>query len=145
MGGASVGFMQSITHERAEQFWKMVAAGVQSGERAIVVAEDQEGICGTAQLVLAMPDNQPHRADVCKVLVHRRARRRGVGAALMEKIEDVAREEGKTLLVLDTVTNSDAYRMYERGGWVKCGDIPGYALMPDGAVCGTTYFWKDLQ
>jgi GNAT superfamily N-acetyltransferase len=121
-----------------------VSEVVAVGGAQAIGAMDEEGICGTVQLLLGMPDNQPHRADVCKMLVHRRARRWGVGAALMRKIEEVAREEGRTLLVLDTVTGSDAYRMYERGGWVRCGDIPGYALMPNGAVCGTTYFWKSV-
>lgn len=143
-GGASVGFMLPVDGGRMERFWKMVAAEVERGERAIVVAEDGEGVCGTAQVVLGMPQNQPHRGDVCKVLVHRRARRRGVGVTLMREIEEVARNEGKTLLVLDTVTGSDAYGMYEKLGWAKCGDIPGYALMPDGELCGTTYFWKHI-
>lgn len=144
-GGASVGFMEPITRERAQRFWNMVAAEVESGQRAILVAIDTEGICGTVQLVLAMPDNQPHRADVCKMLVHRRVRRRGVGAALMAQIEDVARSEKRTLLVLDTVTNSDAYRMYSRLGWQCVGDIPTYALMPGGEPCSTTYFYKTLK
>ncbi len=143
-GGASVGFMEPITKDRAEWFWKMVAQEVERGQRAILVAEDETGICGTVQLVLGMPDNQPHRADVCKMLVHRRARRRGVGAALMSQIENVAKNEGRTLLVLDTVTNSDAYRMYARLGWQCVGDIPTYALMPDGEPCSTTYFYKAL-
>lgn len=143
-GGASVGFMEPITKDRAERFWKMVAQEVESGQRAILVAEDETGICGTVQLVLGMPENQPHRADVCKMLVHRRARRRGVGAALMSQIENVAKNEGRTLLVLDTVTNSDAYRMYAHLGWQCVGDIPTYALMPDGEPCSTTYFYKAL-
>lgn len=143
-GGASVGFMQPLPRERAERFWRKVAAGVAAGERAILVTEDEQGICGTVQLVLDMPDNQPHRADVCKMLVHRRARRRGVGAALMREVERMAQAERRTLLVLDTVTDSDAYGMYAKLGWKRVGDIPTYALMPDGEPCSTTYFYKTL-
>jgi GNAT superfamily N-acetyltransferase len=101
-------------------------------------------VCGTVQLVLEQPDNQPHRADVAKMLVHRRARRRGLGAALMWAAESVAIDCGKTLLVLDAVTGGDAARLYERLGWVRVGDVPRYALMPDGRPCGTTYYYRDL-
>lgn len=146
-GGASVGFMSPLSRARAEQFWRMVAAGVASGERALLVAEDEAGggsVCGTVQLVLAQPDNQPHRADLCKMLVHRRARRQGLGAALMRGAESLARECGKSLLVLDAVTDGDAARLYTSLGWVRVGDIPGYALYPDGRPCGTTYFYKEV-
>ena len=119
-GGASVSFMHPFTRDKAIAFWRGVAKGVAGGERAIVVAEDDQGICGTAQLILALPENQPHRADLAKMLVHRRARRRGIGAAVLKAAEDVARELGKTLLVLDTASQ-DAERLYERGGWVKVG------------------------
>jgi GNAT superfamily N-acetyltransferase len=144
-GGASVSYMAPLQRELAESFWSGVARGVANGERALLVAEDALGICGTAQLVLSQPPNQPHRADVSKVLVHRRARRRGLGAALMRAVETTARECGKDLLVLDTVTGGDAQRMYERLGWVKVGDIPRYALMPRGEPCSTTYYYRDLR
>jgi ribosomal protein S18 acetylase RimI-like enzyme len=121
-----------------------VAEGVMAGERALLVAEDQHGLCGTVQLILAQPENQPHRADVAKMLVHRRARRQGLGAALMRATEAIAQECGKTLLVLDTVTGSDASRLYERLGWVRVGEIPGYALWPKGGFCGTTYYYRNL-
>lgn len=143
-GGASVSFMHPLTRERAEAFWRRVARGVAAGERALLVAEDAEGICGTVQVVLDQPENQPHRGDVAKMLVHRRARRRGLGAALMRAAEAVARQCGKTLLVLDTVTASEAARLYERLGWICVGEIPGYALMPDGAPCGTTVYYRVL-
>ncbi len=143
-GGASVGFMQSISRERAAVFWRKIAQDVAAGERALLVAEDAAGICGTVQLILAQPDNQPHRADLAKMLVHRRARRQGLGAALMRAAEAIARDNGKTLLVLDTVTNSDAARLYEHLGWVRVGDIPGYALMPDGAPSGTTVYFRQI-
>ena len=143
-GGASVSFMLPITRERAERFWRAVAADVAAGRRALLVAEDARGLCGTVQLVLDQPENQPHRADLCKMLVHRRVRRQGLGEALMRAAEVTARECGKTLLVLDAVTDGDAARLYARVGWVRVGDIPGYALFPDGRPCGTTYFYRQL-
>jgi len=142
-GGASVSFMHPFTRDKAMAFWRGVAAGVAAGERAIVVAEDEQGICGTAQLLLSMPENQPHRADLAKMLVHRRARRQGIGAAVLKAAEDVARELGKTLLVLDTAS-ADAERLYERGGWIKVGVIPDYALMPDGPFCDTIVYYRRL-
>lgn len=142
--GASIGFMQPFTRERAVAFWRRVAAEVAAGRRALLVAEDHEGICGTVQLIFDLPDNQPHRADLAKMQVHSRVRRRGVGEALLRAAEDTARQAGKTLLVLDAVTGGDAYRLYARNGWVRVGDIPNYALFPDGSYCSTTYFYKDL-
>jgi GNAT superfamily N-acetyltransferase len=143
-GGASVSFMSPLPVERALAFWRRVAAGVASGERALLVAEDAAGMAGTVQLILDQPDNQPHRADLAKMLVHRRARRRGLGAALMRAAETLARECGKSLLVLDTVTGSDAERLYARLGWQRVGVIPGYALLPRGGLCATTYFYRNL-
>lgn len=144
-GGASVSFMHPLTPERAAAFWRRVAQGVAGGERALLIAEDARGICGTVQLVLAQPENQPHRADLAKMLVHRRARRQGLGAALMRAAEAAARECGKTLLVLDAVTDGDAARLYQRLGWVRVGDIPDYALFPRGGLCSTTVFYRKLD
>jgi GNAT superfamily N-acetyltransferase len=144
-GGASVSFMHPLSLDRALQFWREVAAGAACGERALLVAEDATGaVVGTVQLVLAQPENQPHRADVAKMLVHRRARRQGLAAALMRCAEQVAMQEGRALLVLDTVTGGDAERLYERLGWQRCGVIPGYALWPRGGLCATTVFFKSL-
>lgn len=143
-GGASVSFMHPLTLERAVAFWRRVAQGVAAGGRAVLVAADDQGICGTVQLVLDLPENQPHRADVAKMLVHRRARRQGLGAALMRAAEATALDCGRTLLVLDAVTGGDAARLYERLGWVRVGDIPGYALFPRGGLCSTTVFYRDL-
>jgi len=126
-------------------FWRGVARGVGAGKRALLVAEDEQGVCGTVQLLLDLPENQPHRADVAKMLVHRRARRRGLGAALMQAAETTARDCGRTLLVLDTVTGGDASRLYARLGWSRVGDIPEYALWPDGRLCSTTVFFKSLR
>lgn len=143
-GGASVSFMRPLTRERALAFWRRVAKGVSAGERALLVAEDAQGICGTVQLLLDLPENQPHRADVAKMLVHRRARRQGLGAALMRAAETTALECGRTLLVLDTVTGGDAERLYTRLGWMRVGDIPDYALFPQGGFCSTTVFYRKL-
>jgi GNAT superfamily N-acetyltransferase len=143
-GGASVSFMHPLTRDRALAFWRRVAQGVAAGERALLVAEDARGLCGTVQLVLDQPENQPHRADLSKMLVHRRARRQGLGAALMRAAEATARECGKTLLVLDAVTGGDAARLYEHLGWQRVGVIPGYALFPQGGLCDTTVYYRDL-
>lgn len=143
-GGASVSFMLPLTRERALAFWTKVATGAAAGERVVLVAEDAHGICGTVQLILDLPENQPHRADVAKMLVHRRARRRGLGEALMRAAEVEAKKRGRTLLVLDAVTGGDASRLYEKLGWIKVGDVPRFALMPDGRECGTTYYYRDL-
>jgi len=144
-GGASVSFMHPLSRDRAELFLRRVAEDVRAGARALVVAEDASGICGTVQLLLSQPENQPHRGDVAKMLVHRRARRQGLGAALMRAAEATARACGKTLLVLDTVTGGDAERLYQRLGWVRVGDIPGYALFPRGGLCSTTVFYRNLD
>lgn len=144
-GDASVGFMHPLPRERALAFWRGVAEGVARGERALLAAEDAAGgIVGTVQVVLAQPENQPHRADIAKMLVHRRARRQGLGALLMQAAEQVAAQAGKTLLVLDTASDS-AERLYERQGWLRCGVIPGFALWPRGGLCPTAIFFKPLQ
>lgn len=144
-GGSSVSFMHPLTPERADAFWRKVAADVVAGARALLVAEDGAGICGTVQLVLDMPENQPHRAELVKMLVHRRARRRGLGEALMRAAESMALDCGRTLLVLDAVTGDAGERLYTRLGWTRVGVIPHYALMPDGAYCAATFFYRDLR
>jgi GNAT superfamily N-acetyltransferase len=144
-GGASIGFMHPLPRAKALAFWQKVLESAARGERIVLVAEDADSsIVGTVQVVTAMPDNQPHRADVAKMQVHRRARRRGLGEALMRAAEDAAREAGKTLLVLDTVTGGDAERLYTRLGWQRSGVIPGYALLPAGGLCSTTVFYREL-
>ncbi|RYF27032.1 MAG: GNAT family N-acetyltransferase [Comamonadaceae bacterium] len=142
-GGASVSFMAPLPRAKALDFWRGVAEGVARNERVLLVAQDAAGtIVGTAQLITAMPDNQPHRADVAKMLVHRQARRQGVAQQLMAAVDDAARAQGKTVLVLDTATGGDAERLYQRAGWQRVGVVPDYALMPDGAMCSTTLFYK---
>ena len=142
-GGASVSFMLPITRQKALAFWRKVADGVARGERILLVAEDAQGIAGTVQVIVDQPENQPHRADVAKMLVHRRARRRGLGEALMRAAEAAARHAGKTLLVLDTGDDTAA-RLYTRLGWQAAGRIPRYALMPEGGDCATTFYYRDL-
>ena len=144
-GGASVSFMSPLSRDHAMAFWRQVASQMSAGRRALLLARDGQGICGTVQLILDLPDNQPHRADVAKMLVHRRARRQGLGAALMAAAEATARTMGRHLLVLDTVTGAEGARLYERMGWVRVGDIPSYALWPQGGYCSTTYYYRDLS
>ena len=143
-GGASVSFMLPMTREKANAFWRAACESAARGERVLLAAEDDAGIVGTVQVIFNLPENQPHRGDLAKMLVHRRARRRGIGAALLAAAERHAREAGKTLLVLDTASG-DAERLYARQGWQLCGQIPNYALWPDGAPCATTFFFKFLR
>ncbi|TFY98428.1 GNAT family N-acetyltransferase [Ramlibacter humi] len=143
--GASVGFMLPITREKALAFWTRVADAVVRGDRVLLVAQAPDGrIAGTVQLILDLPENQPHRADLAKMQVHSSARRQGLAQRLLEAAEREAVREGRTVLVLDAVTHGDAYRLYQRSGWQAVGDIPNYALMPDGPACSTTYFYKHL-
>ena len=121
-----------------------MALEVEQGRRLLLAAFAGEELVGTVQVALAMQPNSPHRAEIAKLLVHRSARRRGIAQLLMERAEAEARAEGKTLLVLDTVTGDAAERLYERLGWTRVGVIPGYALYPDGRPCDTTVFWKSL-
>ena len=143
-GGASVSFMAPLTRDRADAFWSEVIAAAARGERLLLLAEDPGGrIVGTVQVVFAQYENQPHRADIAKMLVHRAARRRGVGEALLARAESLAQQAGKTLLVLDTASG-DAERLYAKKGWQRCGVIPGYALLPHGGLCDTTVFYRTL-
>jgi len=143
-GGASVSFMWPLPRDKALAFWRGVLDSAARGERIVLVARDDDGaIAGTVQVILAQPENQPHRGDVAKMLVHRRARRQGLGDALMRAAEAQALQAGKTLLVLDTASDA-AERLYARAGWVECGRIPGYALLPTGEPCATAYFYKAI-
>lgn len=143
-GGASVSFMAPLSQDEARATFEAVAPEVESGRRILLAAFADGVLVGTVQVLHALPPNQPHRADIAKLLVHRSARRRGVGRMLMERAEVEAYRENKTLLVLDTVTGDDAERLYERLGWTKAGVIPRYALYPDGSPCDTTILWKEL-
>jgi GNAT superfamily N-acetyltransferase len=144
-GGASVSFMLPMTQAKAASFWRCTGASLARGELRLLAAEDStHSIIGTVQVLLDQPENQPHRGAIGKMLVHRRARRRGVGAALLTAAEQLALRGGKTLLVLDTASG-DAERLYARHGWQYCGEIPDYALWPGGGPCATRFFYKFLS
>jgi GNAT superfamily N-acetyltransferase len=144
MAGASVSFQPPLKRERAEAFWRKIADGVAAGAAILLVAEHEGRMVGTVQVQFAMIENQPHRADIAKMLVHTSARRLGIGAALMRAAETAAREAGRTLLTLDTVTGSAGERLYARLGWTRVGIIPGYALTPYDGLCDTTIFYKRI-
>ncbi|MFZ1387834.1 MAG: GNAT family N-acetyltransferase [Thiolinea sp.] len=142
--GASVGFMLPLTVAKAQAYWQTVASSLQQGERLVFLAESDSGeIVGSVQIVLAQPENQPHRGDLCKMLVAPKARRQGLAAELLAAAEVGVQAQGKTLLVLDTA-NPEAERVYERGDWQRCGLIPDYALWPAGGLCATMFFYKKL-
>ena len=143
-GGGSIGFMAGFDQAGALSWWRGRLAAAAQGEVQILVALDDDGIIGTVSLVPAAMPNQPHRADIAKMMVAQRARGRGVGAALLTAVEALAMAQGRTTLVLDTISGSAAARLYERAGWEKVGDIPAYALMPDGKMAPTTFYTKRL-
>jgi GNAT superfamily N-acetyltransferase len=144
-GGASVSFMASLSKADAKSYFEDVIAGVQKGDRILLAAFFDSTLVGTVQVLISMPPNQPHRADVAKLLVARAARGKGIGSRLMEEAEKMSRLAGKTLLVLDTATGDHAERLYVRLGWTRLGVIPGYAMYPDGTWGDTTFFWKRLE
>jgi GNAT superfamily N-acetyltransferase len=143
-GGASVSFMTPFSKSAAVRFFESVLEEVEAGKRILVAAFVDGRLVGTVQILTATPPNQPHRADVAKLLVSRPARAQGIGTRLMQHVDETARRVGKTLLVLDTATGGSAERMYTRLGWTKVGVIPKYALFPDGTWCDTTIFWKEI-
>ena len=143
-GGASVSFMAPFTHDEAREFFESIEPDIAAGARVLLAALLEDKVVGTVQVAAAWPPNQPHRADVAKLLVRRSARNRGIGRLLMQQAEAEARAQGWTLLVLDTVTGDPAERLYERMDWTKVGVIPNFALYPDGRPCDTTVFWKAL-
>ncbi|MDR3007710.1 MAG: GNAT family N-acetyltransferase [Sphingobacterium sp.] len=146
-GGASIGFMDDLTVEQARIFWSKVLNKVKQQKTVLIVAKNSvtNQITGTVQLQIDLPSNQAHRADVAKMLVHSDFRRMGIAQKLLQQIEKIAIDLKKTLLVLDTVTDSPAYLMYQKCGWTIVGDIPNYALLPNGLPCSTTYFYKNLN
>ena len=143
-GGASVSYMEPFSEEDARSAFEGFVAEAEHGRRLVLAAFLAGDLVGTVQVIVALPPNQPHRGEIAKLLVHRRARGRGIAQLLMERAEAEARAEGKTLLVLDAVTGGDAARLYARMGWTTVGVVPGFALYPDGRPCDTTYFWKAL-
>ena len=144
-GGASVSFMSPFSHEQALGFFRKVAGSVAAGDTVLLAANLDGRIVGTVQLGLDTPPNQPHRADIKKMLAHRAVRGRGIGAALMAQVEEEARRRGRWLLVLDTVPGENGHRLYLRSGWQQTGIVPDYALFPDGRLCDTAIMWKRLE
>ena len=144
-GGASVSFMSPFSHAQALAFFRKVAGSVAAGDTVLLVASLDDRIVGTVQLGLDTPPNQPHRADIKKLLVHRAARGHGVGAALMAQVEKEARRRGRWLLVLDTVPGENGHRLYLRAGWTQTGLVPDYAMFSDGRLCDTAIMWKRLD
>lgn len=142
-GGASVSFMSPFSQDQALAFFRKVVSSVASGDTVLLAARLDGRIVGTVQLGLDTPPNQPHRADIKKMLVHRSARGNGIGAALIAQVEEEARRRG--LLVLDTVPGDNGHRLYLRAGWTQTGLVPDYALFPDGRLCDTAIMWKRLH
>ena len=141
--GAGVSFMAGLRVEDAATWWRETLTA--PSERAVVlVARDEQGIVGTVQLHPAWAPNQPHRADVAKLIVHRRGRRRGIARALMEEVERHARDLQFTLLLLDTCKGTAAEQLYTSLGWIRVGEVPHFALNPDGSPCDTVFFYKQL-
>jgi ribosomal protein S18 acetylase RimI-like enzyme len=142
--GASVGFLAPFGTEEAATYWASVVDAVSAGNTVLIVAEKAGVALGTVQLGIGLPPNQPHRADLKKLLVHRAGRNMGLARALMTAAETHALAAGRTLLVLDTATGSAAEWIYEKLGWSRAGVIPNYALFPDGRFCHSTFFYKAL-
>lgn len=143
-GGASVSFMWPFPMSEAAKFFAKVIDGVEAGDRILLAAFEGDALVGTVQILTSTPPNQPHRAEIAKLLVKRSARGKGVAAMLMEAVEQHAKALGKTLLMLDTVTGGDAERLYQRLNWTRAAVIPNYAMFPDGRWCDTTIFYKVL-
>jgi GNAT superfamily N-acetyltransferase len=143
-GGASVGFLLPFSSDDAAAWWRSLEGGVARGSVIVILARLEGRLVGTAQLRLAQPPNARHRAEVAKVLVHRSARRRGIATALMREIERIAVADGRTLLVLDTIADSEAEPLYMKLGWTRAAEIPRYAGMPDGELRATVIFYRDL-
>ncbi|HEY2452944.1 MAG TPA: GNAT family N-acetyltransferase [Scandinavium sp.] len=142
-GGASVSFMQPFHPDKASAFWQNVAQSVAANSRVVLAVEQHDGqLVGTVQLIVDLAENQPHRAEVAKLLVHSRGRRQGIARLLMDALEQEAVRQGKSVLVLDTATGSGAESFYQRCGWQKAGEIPRFALMPDGVMTATSVFYK---
>lgn len=142
--GASIGFVLPLKVDEVTEWWLSLRPDVEAGRTTLLVAREAERIVGTAQLRLATMPNSRHRAEVAKLVVHSSARRRGIARRLMAELERIARREGRTQLVLDTISDSDAVHLYRALGWREAGSIPEYAAMPDGSLAPTTIFYRRL-
>ena len=143
-GGAGVSFMAPLDQAEARAFWAGVADDVATGTTVLLVAVHGGRPAGTVILQLMWQPNQPHRAEVAKLLVHSRARRQGLARALMQRLEEEARGRNRSLLVLDTVSGGAAEHLYRSLGWVEVGRVPNYALMPHGGMSDTTFYYRAL-
>lgn len=146
-GGASIGFMENCQKDDMVVFWTAVSDKVAQKKTLLLIARALETnqIIGTVQLQIDLPKNQPHRADLAKMHVHALHRRKGIAKDLLLRAEEIALQHGRYILVLDTVTDSDAQNLYLKCGWVEVGHIPEYALLPNGELCGTTYMYRKLH
>lgn len=142
--GASVSFLLPFNESQAQDYWMKVLAELTAGERILLITRDKTGIIGSVQLALTSTPNGIHRAEVQKLLVHSRARRQGLGTALMQAAEKAAREARRSLIILDTQRGSDAARLYERLGYRRGGIIPDYAYSPDGLLHDTIIYYKRM-
>ena len=143
-GGASLGFLKPLDEARARTYWEGVSKAVQAGDKALLVAEIGGAILGTVQVVLDMPQNQPHRGEISKMIVHTKVRQLGLGMRLLGAAEERARFAGKSLMVLDTQTGSAAEHLYKKAGYSPLPPLPDYALTPEGTLAPTTIFWKRI-
>ncbi|HVF62403.1 MAG TPA: GNAT family N-acetyltransferase [Casimicrobiaceae bacterium] len=143
--GASVGYIEPLQPASLEAFWQRIEADVANGERHVLATIIDDRIVGSVQLALCMKTNQPHRADIQKLLVMRGHRGRGIAATLMRRVEQLALDLDRWLLILDTRTDSDADRLYQAWGWQTIGRVPQYAMDPDGTLADCTFYWKRLR
>jgi ribosomal protein S18 acetylase RimI-like enzyme len=144
-GGASVTFMHPLARNAAADFWKLSLAQAESGRRVVLGAWTGDALVGTVTLDLAMPQNQPHRAEIAKLMTRVRDRGRGIARTLMLEAERIAVERGRTLLVLDTAADGGAAGLYEKLGYRRVGVVPGYALKPHGGLSGAIIYFKPIS
>jgi GNAT superfamily N-acetyltransferase len=144
-GGAVVGFVLPFAHQQAKAYWGGVFGSMADGERVLICALDGDRLIGTVQLYLSPEPNAPHRAEVFKLLVHHDLRRQGIGAALMQAVEDEARRNKRSLLLLDTVAGGAGERLYRRLGWQEIGAVPNHFVDPHGNPRSSIYFMRQLD
>ncbi|MDG4874706.1 GNAT family N-acetyltransferase [Mesorhizobium sp. WSM4935] len=142
--GGSVSFMHPLSAEAARDFWRKSLAAAARGERAVLGAWRGGALAGTVTLLLDFPPNQPHRAEIAKLMTGRDYRGKGVATRLMRAAEELAVETGRTLLVLDTASEEGAAGLYEKLGFTLTGEIPDFALKPHGGLTGTLIYWKRI-